>query len=73
MYAANGITAEFQRGVREFTITADLDPLHSPDFDVPMAAALEGFRGLGASFSVTVPPGVPPDSQTYSFLFPLEF
>ena len=73
IYAANGITAEFQRGVREFTITADLDPLHSPEFDVPMAAVLEGFRGLGASFRVTVPPGAPPDSQTYSFLSPLEF
>ena len=38
-----------------------------------MAAVLEGFRRLGATFTIEVPEGVPDDSQTYSFLSPLEF
>ena len=73
LYAANGITTEFERGTRDFTIFADLEFPHSPEFDVPMAAVLEGFRRLGATFTIEVPEGVPDDSQTYSFLSPLEF
>ena len=72
IYAANGITQEFQSGIRDFRITADLEYPHDPQFDAPMAAVIEGFKRLGATFEVVVPDNVSFDQQTYSFLFPLE-
>ena len=71
-YAANALVRDWQQGIREFTINTDLDPLHSPEFDVPMAATLEGFRSLGAEFDIGTTGGRTQDNPILSFLFPLD-